>query len=168
MSNQRDWNIKLLGAEDVGLFQTIRLEALRVEPASFASALEDWIAMPDEEWRRRLLANPTFVALSHSGSVAIMGLMRQVSSKAAHRANLIMVYVTPKMRGSGLAVEMLNSVIEHAITLGIRQIELAASMENTVAIKFYLRHGFVEMGRVANGIFHDGRMVDDILMVKHL
>ncbi|RVI56975.1 GNAT family N-acetyltransferase, partial [Sinorhizobium meliloti] len=45
--------IRLLGIDEAEAFRSIRLEALRTEPAFFASSAEDWEKLPDEEWRRR-------------------------------------------------------------------------------------------------------------------
>ena len=50
----RDTEIRQLNADDVEVFKTIRLEALRLEPAAFASKPEDWASLPNEEWRDRL------------------------------------------------------------------------------------------------------------------
>lgn len=70
------------------VFRRIRLEALRTEPAAYASRAEDWEIMPDEERRRRLTDNPVFVAFDDDEPVGITGLIRQQSSKMAHRATI--------------------------------------------------------------------------------
>jgi hypothetical protein len=44
----------MLGPDDVEVFRRIRLEALRADPAAYASRAEDWEALPDAEWRRRM------------------------------------------------------------------------------------------------------------------
>jgi len=83
--------IRLLGQGDVETFRQIRLEALRVEPAAYASKAEDWEALSDDEWRRRLTDNPVLAAFRDGNPVGIMGLMQQRSSKMTHRATVIMV-----------------------------------------------------------------------------
>lgn len=160
--------IRLLGPEDVEAFRQIRLEALRSEPASFASSVEDWEKLPDEEWRRRITGHPVFVAFQGEGPVGIMGLMRERSSKMAHRATLVAVYVRKSHRGTGLSRKLLDKVIAHAREHSIRQLELAASTENPAAIRFYLREGFREIGRIPAGFLHEGREIDEILMVRRI
>jgi RimJ/RimL family protein N-acetyltransferase len=166
MSNKL--NIKHLESEDFLIFRKIRLEALQTEPASFASRFEDWVSLPDAEWQRWLSTNPTFVAIQNDEPIAIMGLIRQGPSKAEHRANLVMVYVTPALRGTGVAAALLKAVTVYAQSIGIRQLELAARAENAAAIQFYIRQSFQHMGRVPNGTFDHGKMVDEVLMVKLL
>jgi len=160
--------IRLLGPGDVDTFRNIRLESLRAEPNSFASSAEDWESLSDDEWRPRMLDNPVFVAFDDHVPVGLMGLMRQRASKTAHRATLIMVYVRRDLRGSGPASRLLDAVTDHARGIGVRQLELAASAENSAAVRFYVRMGFTEVGRIPGGCIRDGREVDDILMAKRI
>jgi ribosomal protein S18 acetylase RimI-like enzyme len=160
--------IRLLGPDDVDAFRRIRLEALRAEPAAFASSVRDWESLPDEEWRRRLTENPVFVAFRDSEPVGIMGLMRQRSSRMAHRASIIMVYVRESLRGADLARELLKALADHARVSGIRQLELAVNAENAAAIRFYRREGFTEIGLIPGGFLHDGKEIDEIMMARRI
>jgi ribosomal protein S18 acetylase RimI-like enzyme len=42
------------------------------------------------------------------------------------------------------------------------------SAENDAALRFYRRHGFVEIGRIPSGILDNGREIDDVMMVRQL
>jgi len=159
---------KLLDPNDFEIFKRIRLEALRVAPEAFASSLADWERLPDEEWRQRLTNNPVVVSFSGDEPVGIMGLLRQHASKMEHRATIVMVYLRGSERGGGHAVAMLDLLLEHARTLGIRQVELAVSAENPAAVRFYLREGFHEIGRIPGGFLYDGREIDEIMMSRRL
>ncbi len=160
--------IRLLGIDEAEAFRSIRLEALRMEPASFASSAEDWEKLSDEEWRRRTVANPVFVAFQDDIPVGIMGMMRQNASKMAHRATLVMVYLRRELRGTGLAERLLDAVADYARNEGIIQLELAVSADNPTAIRFYNREGFSEVGRIPGGFLHEGREIDDVIMVKRI
>jgi ribosomal protein S18 acetylase RimI-like enzyme len=161
-------SIRRLGPDDVETFRCIRLEALRMEPDSFASSAEDWEKLPDVEWRRRLTDNPVFVAFRTGEPVGIMGLLRQRASKMAHRATVVMVYVHRSARGTGIARALLTAVTEHARSEGILQLELSVSAENAAAIAFYRREGFEAVGRIPGGCIRNGREVDDIIMVRRI
>jgi RimJ/RimL family protein N-acetyltransferase len=160
--------IRLLSGDDFEVFRRIRLEALRAEPGAYASTVEEWEILPDEEWRRRLTENPVFVALRDNEPVGIMGLMRQRSSKMAHRATIIMVFLRADLRGTGLARALLENLTEYAKAQGIRQLELAVTAENLKAFRFYRRQGFSEIGRVPGGFLHEGREIDDIMMARRI
>lgn len=160
--------IRLLGPEDVEIFRRIRLEALRAEPDSFASSTVDWEKLSDDEWRQRITAGAVFVAFRDGDPVGIMGLLRERASKMAHRATVVMVYMRESLRGSGLAKMLLERLIEHARSQGIRQLELSVSAENAKAIGFYSRQDFVKVGRIPGGCIRNGREVDDLIMVRRI
>jgi len=159
--------IRHIQAGKVEAFRRIRLEALRTEPASFASRYEDWAALSLDEWRNRL-SEPVFIAFQDGEPVGIMGLIRQRSSKMAHRATIIMVYIGRSLRGTGLAERLLDVVVDHARQIGIRQLELFVSAENAAAIRFYHRQGFSEVGRIPAGVLEEGREIDDVIMARRL
>lgn len=46
--------------------------------------------------------------------------------------------------------------------------ELAVSADNSAAIRFYQRHGFVEVGRIPNGFLGHGTENDELIMVLRL
>jgi GNAT superfamily N-acetyltransferase len=160
-------SIRRIAPDEIDVFRRIRLEALRCEPTSFASRLEDWVTLPDEAWRRRL-NDPVFVAFSGEVPVGIMGLLPQRPRKMAHRATLVMVYLRESFRGTGLARDLLAAVVDFARHEEILQLELAVSAENPGAIGFYRREGFSEVGRIPGGLLDGGREIDDVIMVRRL
>ncbi|WP_298821110.1 GNAT family N-acetyltransferase [uncultured Roseibium sp.] len=165
--NQKVAEVRRIGSDEVEVFKRIRLEALQLEPNSFASSYEDWIELSDDEWRRRM-RNPVLVAFLDDQPVGITGLLRQSASKMAHRATIVMVYVRESLRGKGIAKDLLEAVVGEARVLGIQQLELSASAENLPALRFYRREGFVEAGRIPGGFIQEGRLVDDIMMIRRL
>ena len=158
--------IRLLTPEDALAFKQIRMEALRCEPAAYASTLAEWESLSLDEWGSRLVETPVFGAFQDDEPVAIMGLMRQKPSKTMHRATIIMVYVRSNLRGTDLAGRLLAAVMKYAGDHGIRQLELAVSAENPAAYRFYRREGFVEIGRIPGGFLHEGEEVDEIMMAR--
>ena len=158
--------VKRLGAKDVEAFRRLRLEALRLAPFAYASSYEEWLALSDDDWRRRLGENPVFAAFVDGSPVGLMGLVRERRRKSAHRAQITMVYVREAMRGQGVSSALLDAVTEHARQLGIRQLELVVSCENPIAYNFYRRNGFVEFGRIPGALCADGREVDEWLMAR--
>ncbi|MEP3277980.1 MAG: GNAT family N-acetyltransferase [Stappiaceae bacterium] len=157
-----------LQPDDIETFKSIRLEALRQDPDAFATYAEDWERLSDDEWRSRLKSTQVFVAIEGTEPVGIMGLMRQAPSKAAHRASIIMVYVRPDQRGTGVADRLLASLTDFASGSGIRQLELMVSAENPAAIGFYRKAGFEQVGLIPNGLLHEGRAFDQIVMARSI
>lgn len=160
--------IRQLGPDDLPVFKCLRLEALRLAPEAYASRIEDWQALADTEWRRSPTEQPVFAAFRGDEPVGLMGLIRQLPSKMAHRASLVMVYVREDARGTGVASRLLDGMVRHARSIGIRQLELAVSAENIAAIRFYLREGFSEIGTIPAGYRIEGQELDEVLMVRRI
>lgn len=123
--------------------------------------------LPDDEWRRKL-HNPVFVALRKGEPIGMMGLLRFRPRKMAHRAMLVSVYVRQSERGTGIATDLLNVVLDDARRQGLLQMELAVSAENAAALRFYQRHRFIEVGRIPGGVLDDDREIDDLIMARRL
>ncbi|WP_085044290.1 GNAT family N-acetyltransferase [Ensifer aridi] len=160
--------VRLLQPTDVEVFRRIRLEALREEPAAFASTASDWELLSDRDWRRLLADTSVFVAFCNDEPVGIMGLVRQRPRKMAHRASIVMVYVRQSLRGGGVSNELFDALISYACETGIRQLELEVSAENLGAQHFYLRKGFTAFGRIPGGYLQNGREIDEILMARRV
>ncbi len=159
--------IRRLSSGDVDVFRRIRLEALSHEPLSFASVYDDWAHLSDREWRRHL-GQPIFVAFLGGQPVGMMGLRFERARKMVHRAKLVSVYVRKCIRGTGIAASLLRHVIEHALSHGVLQLELAVNGGNSAAIRFYTRYGFVEVGRIPNGFLGHDAEIAELIMVLPL
>ena len=160
--------IRRLTAEDAGAFRAIRREALAEAPAAFASTLADYAKLSDETIRAMLTELPVFAAFRDGAPVGLMGLAPNRPSKMAHRANIIMVYARASERGGRRAEALLEAVTAEARAMGLTQLELAATVENAAALAFYRRQGFAEVGRIPAGFLHEGREIDEILMMRRI
>jgi ribosomal protein S18 acetylase RimI-like enzyme len=67
-----------------------------------------------------------------------------------------------------LPAPSLAAVTAHARDGGFRQIELAVTAENAPALAFYRREGFAEIGYIPAGFLHEGREIDEILMMRRV
>lgn len=159
--------IRRLEATDVDIFKRIRLEALRAAPSAYAATYEDWARLSDEEWRARM-SEPVFAVLRGDEPVGLAGLMRQRSSKMAHRATIVMVYLRESLRGTGLASGLMRALAADARDMGIRQLELTVSAENPAAVRFYKHEGFIEVGQIPAALLDDGREIDELVMVRRI
>lgn len=160
--------IKKLSKADVDIFKSIRLEALRCEPENYASHAHDWEGLSEQDWLLRMADCTIFVTMKDDEPVGIMALMPNRPSKMAHRGTMIMVYVRKSERGRGLADALLLAMTDDAIKSGISQLDLAVSAENPAAVRFYHKMGFSDIGLMPAGLRHNGRDIDEIMMVQRI
>ncbi|WP_238324967.1 GNAT family N-acetyltransferase [Paenarthrobacter nicotinovorans] len=149
--------IRRLHSSDWQLLREVRLEMLADTPMAYIESLESARRQTDTQWRERAAAmsgdnSLTLVAdAGHEGS-NFCALMRVVlkhpqSPEKPLQAMLISVYVAPRLRGLGLADELLNEACKAAgEELGAQTIELGVHEDNARALAFYRRHGFEATG----------------------
>ena len=159
--------VRQLEPSDWEIFRTLRLDALRTDPEAFASRVEDWEGLDRDGWQDRM-GTVLVAAFDDAVPVGLAGCIRQRPSKMAHRADVVMVWVRPSHRGEKVAETLLEALEVRGRSEGIRQFELAVTVENLVARRFYERIGYVQVGVIPGGFCHAGREINEILMAKQI
>ncbi|MEL7416295.1 MAG: GNAT family N-acetyltransferase [Pseudomonadota bacterium] len=154
---------RLKGESDAHLWRKIRLEALRVSPDDFLTQYADVVDRPFESFVSNLENGVTCAAIADGEAVAVMVLIPETLSAAAHRASLVAVYVRPDQRGTGVAKAVFKTLLDEA-PAEVTQIELYVREGNARAEAFYSRLGFVEYGRLPDAARVGGESQTDILM----
>ena len=130
--------------------RALRLRALAEEPTAFGSTHAREEAFPESEWRSRLRpdGNPHYGGFDGTG--ALVGLcVGALDPVDPHVADLLAMWVDPPSRGTGLAADLVRSVITWASQQGCRTIRLHVTDGNARAEALYRRLGFTRTGRTA-------------------
>lgn len=166
--------IRAMQKEDAEAFVALRKEALLDSPLSFASAPGDDVASDVEFVRRQTREGTgprTFGAFEEAekalvGSVA---LMRESHIKAAHKANIVGMYVTPSHRRSGVGAALLEAAVRHARGMsGIAWLHLSASESAEAALRLYRSAGFEVWGSEPDALRYAGQSVAEHHMALRL
>jgi ribosomal protein S18 acetylase RimI-like enzyme len=163
-------NIRVLVENDAGLYQEVRLSALKNNPEAFGSTYEREVKFSLETVLGRM--KPTrdkFVlgAFDTRGLlVGIVAFVRENGLKTAHKGNVFGMYVAPEMRGQGLGKSLMLELIRKAKNCeGLEQINLTVMSENEVGKKLYKSLGFVVYGVEHNALKYNGQYFDEDFMV---
>ncbi|MBV8099410.1 MAG: GNAT family N-acetyltransferase [Verrucomicrobia bacterium] len=165
--NGSHFTIRRLGADDVKVFRSIRLEGLRNVPDAFGSTFEKESSEPEEYFADRLTRSAVFGGFVGDRLVGVAGFYSFEDTKSAHKGVLWGMYVTPEARGSGVATNLVERLLEHAAK-EVEQVQLTVTASNPRARRFYQRMGFVEYGLEAKSLKYKGVYFDEVLMVKFL
>lgn len=142
-----DVQIARLGPDDWRELKTIRLEALRREPAAFSSTFAESVTRRDENWRQRL-ANPgsvTVIARNRGRPIGMAGAIFGADGEP-HVAMIFGMYVTAAQRGQGVGRMLLSWLVEEiAARPEIRTIRLWVTPTQRAARRLYASLGFREM-----------------------
>ena len=90
------------------------------------------------------------------------------SERLRHTCDLGPLYVAPEYQGKGIARALMSAVIQHAQSLGLKQMELCVDQQNTAAIRLYRACGFVPFGMRPRSVMLDGEARHDLLMIRML
>jgi RimJ/RimL family protein N-acetyltransferase len=72
-------------------------------------------------------------------------------------------------RGMGIGAKLIKETIDEAKKkLQLKVVKLYVFDSNNVAKNLYEEMGFSEIGRIPNGVYHNKKYKDDIIMAKRL
>lgn len=164
--------IRMLNKQDAEAYQTIRLEALRVNPEAFGSTYEREAAFTVEEIGRRIapeVGKFTLGAFEEDRLIGIVTFVRDNGPKTKHKANLYGMYVSAECRGKGIGGKLLDTLIKEARQLdGVEQITLTVVQDNERAKALYVTSGFVVFGIEKNALKVEEIYYDEAWMVYFL
>ena len=128
------------------LFKQIRLRALQEAPYAFKSTYASALQRSDKSWREqadntaRGSDRVTFIAFSDVVPVGMAALYRLEDQ--AEVGEMLQVWVAPKHRGTGLALDLMNAIFEWAGENNFRTVISRITDRNSRALKFYTKYGF--------------------------
>ncbi len=162
-------HVRRLGAADAASFSALRLRSLESAPDAFGSSPQEHGQLTLEEIAGRLERNAVFGAFDGDVLVGIVGVRRETSPKAAHRAFVWGLFVDEAHRRSGAARAMMAMVMAEAAAMpGVVQVELAVSSARADAQAFYASLGFTPIGTIPRALRVDGQDLDEILLLRRL
>jgi ribosomal protein S18 acetylase RimI-like enzyme len=151
--------VRRLTESDWAALRATRLAALAEAPYAFASTLEREQAFTEDTWRQRVGpasiaanfgADPATPAVSGNGHPApllgLAALLREPTVAAPESWQLVSMWVSPQVRGQGLADRLITAVCDQARAEGAAEIGLWVTLTNPRARAFYLRAGFQPTG----------------------
>ena len=160
--------IRRLDPSDWARFREIRLDMLRTAPRAFGATQAEWAAKPEREIRDWLAKMYTLALFDGTRIMGTAAFSRRPGPVAAHRAEVIAVYLRAEARGQGHAARLIEALVEAARAQGILQLELDVADWNAPAIALYDRAGFTPVGRMPRAMRDGARFTDTLVMVRNL
>ena len=126
----------------------VRLAALADAPEAFGSTLASEAGQPEARWRARIGARPWFLGCHGGQPAGLISVFPQSPGPGQEPAwHLVSMWVSPQVRGAGLADLLVGAVTEHARQAGAARLTLWVAVGNDRARAFYRRMGFAPTGR---------------------
>lgn len=150
--------VRRLGPADWPVLKAVRLAALADAPEAFASTLKHELDYTDERWQEWLASTAATFGAFRAGEER--GPAARIAGMAAARLRprpdqpcehgewrLMSVWLSPDLRGTGIATRLVDAVREQAHRSGADVISLWVTDANERARAFYGRLGFEPTGR---------------------
>jgi len=170
--SQEAMHIRRLLPSDAAAFQQVRLRALLDSPSAFGSSYEeeaDRLISDVADSLAEGSGRTVFGAFDESTLLGVVGVGRERGLKERHRGFIRSMVVAPEARGRGVGKALMGVAIDFARSMpGLRQLTLAVTAENEVAVALYERLGFVVCGTSPEALHVEGRFYDELHMVCRL
>lgn len=147
----------------------LRLRALREDPDAFGSRLAREMSLRDEHWQQWAADSETgehrvvYVAALPEWAGIAGGFL---DGGRPGIATLGAMWVDPAYRRRGLGTQLLDAVLDWAMSRGVAVVELSVTDENTAAEHLYLHAGFAHVG--AHAPLDDERALNKSFMTRTL
>ena len=134
--------IRRVRAEDWAALRDVRLAALADQPDAFASTLADESGYDERRWQDWIARTAFFLAWDGGRPGGVIGAFGQEDGGW----HVISMWVSPHLRGSGLAGRLVDAVAGHAREQRAPSLTLWVTDGNDRARVFYQRAGFHSTG----------------------
>lgn len=137
--------LRRLGPDEWELLRDVRLMSLAESPQAFGSTHAHEAEFDEATWRDRATSSGWFIAVDGE---AIRGTVAGYHDEASpvDQRHLVAMWVAPEARGSGVAADLVEAVIEWARVDGAAEVTLGVADGNGRARALYLNCGFSSTG----------------------
>lgn len=160
--------IRLLNTSDFLDYKRIRLEALKTDPLSFGSTLEEEMKRTGEYFKNKVTMTPQHFVMGlydFDKLVSIAVFTRYNSLKESHKGEITSVYCMRHYRKQGLTTQLLIALLKKAFTFpDLKIIKLTVLRQNTSAQKLYTKLGFQTYGCEPKSLYDGQQYYDENLM----
>ncbi|WP_062512826.1 GNAT family N-acetyltransferase [Halobacillus sp. KGW1] len=157
--------VRELNGKDAADYYELRLEALLTNPDAFLTTYVQEKQRPDPiPTTADRLDNDlsrTFGLFSDGKLSGVVTLVKETHPKYLHKANIVAMYVTPSIRGSGGGEMLMNEVMQFAKAIRIELLHLSVVTENKAAKRLYAKVGFKTYGTEKHAVKLEKRYLDE-------
>jgi GNAT superfamily N-acetyltransferase len=140
-----DITVRALGADEWERYRTVRLSALEESPEAFAATLEEEQAYDEDFWRTRMTRSQRLLAEQEGNAVGVASLgQAQAEGEPVNEkvAELFGLWVSPAMRGRGVASQLVQAGADTARQQGRSHLAYWVGSDNGRAVAFASGFGF--------------------------
>ena len=128
------------------VYRGVRFAMLLDTPRAYGSTFAREVAFLDAVWVERMADSHGWLAFEGDLPVGAVTSFPD-PGQPADETHLVAMWVASHARGRGVADALVEALLDHARSTGVRRVTLDVADENERAIGFYERVGFTRTGR---------------------
>ncbi|NQV50864.1 MAG: GNAT family N-acetyltransferase [Candidatus Marinimicrobia bacterium] len=139
-------SVRRIRSGEADLFKKLRLQALKESPDAFGSSYEETEQRSAESWVNQVESSAqgsdraTVIAFQDDLPAGLAALYRM--DNTPHMGELLQVWVSPEVRGQGVAGALIDNLFDWASRNNFKTIVAGIISGNEQAVHFYEKHGF--------------------------
>lgn len=134
--------VRALTEDEWEIYRTLRLEALQESPEAFVADHADEAEQGEDFWRARMRRSVRLVAEADGRNVGVASIGDATESESENGGQLFGLWVTPTMRGEGVAAGLVRRGAEIAEEQGFARLFYWVGSDNGRAVAFASSFGF--------------------------
>jgi GNAT superfamily N-acetyltransferase len=134
-------SVRSLGEDEWEQYRAVRLSALEESPEAFAAAADEERSFEEEFWRTRMRRSQRLVAEESDQPVGVASI-GQAGDGNPKVAELFGLWVSPELRGRGVATLLVQAGADVARSQGRTHLAYWVSTDNGRAVAFASGFGF--------------------------
>lgn len=136
-----DITVRVLDEQDWQIYRDVRLAALADSPNAFAASAAQERQFDDAFWRRRLTRSRRMVAQRGEDVLGVVSVGR-ASEEDPRACELFGLWVTPQLRGQGVAWKLVQAGVDQAATDSFEFVVYWVGTDNGRGVAFASSFGF--------------------------
>lgn len=144
------------------------MDKIHLQTKNLMREPEEWTMTFEEEYKfvQSVLKSDSqefIIAMYQGRIISAAGFKGDILKRVKHRVSLG-ISILSEFRGLGLGTIIMNVLIQKAIKLGKKKIDLQVREDNKNAISLYEKVGFEHEGVIKDGFFVDERYINLVVM----
>lgn len=164
--------VRTLGEDEWQIYRDVRLSALHESPEAFAATASGEKQVDEDEWRARMNRSRRLLAENTSGEAVGVVSLRADSREDLDQpfGELFGLWVAPNERGQGVAVALLEALLEQAHKEDLGAVLYWVGSDNARGVAFASSHGFrpTDYRRPMNPASPDKESTEEVAFVYPL
>jgi RimJ/RimL family protein N-acetyltransferase len=124
----------------------------------------------EAEWMPKMLSNlerdKLFFLVAEVDRKLVASSDIHILSGDEKHVGVLGIVVKYGFRGLGIGTEMMKTLVEQAVALGLEVLMLHVFATNRQAIHLYEKVGFIGAGKIPKKHFREGQYIDEVIMAK--